>query len=185
MVHHRLSRWLALANPFHRKKTNMAVILASCAFWAPVKFIVAGDDGKPEIFKFRARYKRLTRTERKELERRVAANSLTPDVRKSARERLDSSEHKYTAKDRQEIELRIQAEPIDDEEFLKEVLVDWELKDKKGDVVVFSLATLAELSDAWDGFEAALVGAFYEGKAKATSKEAVEKNSAEPSAITS
>ena len=163
----------------------MAVILASCAFWAPVKFVVPGDDGKPEILKFRARYKRLTRSERQELERRVAANSLTPDVRKGARERLDNPENKYTAKDRQEIELRIQAEPIDDEEFLKEVLVDWDLTDKKGEKVMFSPATLAELTDAWDGFEVALVGAFYEGTANATSKEAIEKNSAEPSAITS
>lgn len=162
----------------------MAVILASCAFWAPVKFVIPGDDAKPEIINFKARFKRLSRKDRKKLEQRALANSMTPEVRKIISERLSNPEHKHTAKDREEIQSRIDAEPIDDEEFLKEVLVDWELTDKQGKPVLFSLATLAELADEWDGIEPALVNAYFDARRAATSPEAVQKNSDEPSATT-
>ncbi|WP_324622726.1 phage tail assembly chaperone [Delftia lacustris] len=162
----------------------MAVILASCAFWAPVKFVIPGDDAKPEIINFKARFKRLSRKERKALERRVGANSLTAEVRKIISERLGNPEHKHTAKDREEIQLRVEADPIDDDEFLREVLVDWDLKDKQGKVVVFSLAALEELADEWDGIEPALVNAYFDARRAATSPEAVQKNSDEPSATT-
>ena len=54
----------------------MAVVLASAAFWAPVSYKLVGDDGEPSIVSFRARYKRLKTTERKELDRRLAAGRL-------------------------------------------------------------------------------------------------------------
>lgn len=162
----------------------MAVILASCAFWAPVKFVITGDDAKPEVISFRARFKRLSRKERKALEQRVSANSMTPEVRKIITEHLSNPEHKHTAKDRQEIQQRIDADPIDDDEFLKEVLVDWDLKDKQGKAVVFSLAELDQLADEWDGIEPALVNAYFDARRAATSPEAVQKNSDEPSATT-
>lgn len=162
----------------------MAVILASCAFWAPVKFVIPGDDAKPEIINFKARFKRLSRKDRKKLEQRALANSMTPEVRKILSERLSNPEHRHTAKDREEIQNRIDANPIDDEEFLKEVLVDWDLKDKQGKAVVFSLAALEELADDWDGIAPALVNAYFDARRTATSPEAVQKNSDEPSATT-
>lgn len=162
----------------------MAVILASCAFWAPVKFVIPGDDAKPEIINFKARFKRLSRKDRKTLEQRALANSMTPEVRKILSERLSNPEHKHTAKDREEIQSRIDAAPIDDEEFLKEVLVDWDLKDQQGKSVVFSLAALEQLADEWDGIEPALVNAYFDARRAATSPEAVQKNSDEPSATT-
>lgn len=46
----------------------MSVVLASVAYWAKVEVPFVGDDGQPEMFKFRARFKRLKTSERKKLD---------------------------------------------------------------------------------------------------------------------
>ena len=103
----------------------MAVVLASAAFWAPVSYKLVGDDGEPSIVSFRARYKRLKTTERKELDRRLAAGRMDERARERLKAQLQLSH--LTADDREEIKAQLEATPADDKDFLDAVLVDWEL----------------------------------------------------------
>lgn len=126
----------------------MSVVLASVAFWAAGQLILVGDLGKPEIVDFKARFKRLKTSERKQLE-------------------ADLTDKKIT-----------------DKEFLDRVLVDWDLKDKAGSTVIYSEKQREELVEDWDGFEAALVQAYFENGRKAREAAEVAKNSEPPSATT-
>ena len=55
----------------------MSVVLASVAFWAAGQLILVGDLGKPEIVDFKARFKRLKTSERKQLEAGLADKKIT------------------------------------------------------------------------------------------------------------
>ena len=55
----------------------MYVVLASVAFWAGAQLILVGDLGKPEIVDFKARFKRLKTSERKQLEAGLADKTIT------------------------------------------------------------------------------------------------------------
>lgn len=126
----------------------MSVVLASVAFWAGAQLILVGDLGKPEIVDFKARFKRLKTSERKQLESDLADKKIT------------------------------------DKEFLDRLLVDWDLKDKSGNAVIYSEKQREELVEDWDGFEAALVQAYFENGRKAREAAEVAKNSELPSATT-
>lgn len=126
----------------------MSVVLASVAFWAGAQLILVGDLGKPEIVDFKARFKRLKTSERKQLEADLADKKIS------------------------------------DKEFLDRLLVDWELKDKSGNAVIYSERQREELVEDWDGFEAALVQAYFENGRKAREAAEVAKNSELPSATT-
>lgn len=126
----------------------MAIVLASVAYWAPVSFILIGDDAQPYEVKFRARFKRLKRSERQEIEGQLAKKEL------------------------------------DDKGFLDRVLVDWELKDLRGANVPYTEVTREELTEEWDGFEIALVQAFFDAGRKVREASEQAKNSAAPSAPT-
>lgn len=126
----------------------MSVVLASVAFWAGAQLILVGDLGKPEIVDFKARFKRLKTSERKQLEADLADKKIT------------------------------------DKEFLDRLLVDWDLKDKSGNAVIYSERQREELVEDWDGFEAALVQAYFENGRKAREAAEVAKNSELPSATT-
>lgn len=126
----------------------MSVVLASVAFWAGAQLILVGDLGKPEIVDFKARFKRLKTSERKQLEADLADKKIT------------------------------------DKEFLDRLLVDWDLKDKSGNAVIYSEKQREELVEDWDGFEAALVQAYFENGRKAREAAEVAKNSELPSATT-
>ena len=126
----------------------MSVVLASVAFWASAQLILVGDLGKPEIVDFKARFKRLKTSERKQLEADLADKKIT------------------------------------DKEFLDRLLVDWDLKDKSGNAVIYSERQREELVEDWDGFEAALVQAYFENGRKAREAAEVAKNSELPSATT-
>lgn len=126
----------------------MSVVLASVAFWAGAQLILVGDLGKPEIVNFKARFKRLKTSERKQLE-------------------ADLDDKKIT-----------------DKEFLDRLLVDWDLKDKAGEPVLYTEKQREELVEDWDGFEAALVQAYFENGRKAREAAEVAKNSGLPSATT-
>lgn len=158
-----------------------AVVLASVAFWAPVNYTIVGDDAKPETIQGRARFKRLKTSERLQLDARFASNRMDAEVRKVLRARLDDPETKLTRKIRAQMEANLAAEPIDDDEFLSQMLVDLELKDKQGQAVMYTPAKLAELCEEWDGFETALVAAYFTARREALDPKAVEKNSGEPS----
>ena len=126
----------------------MSVVLASVAFWAVAQLILVGDLGKPEIVDFKARFKRLKTSERKQLEADLADKKIT------------------------------------DKEFLDRLLVDWDLKDKSGNAVIYSEKQREELVEDWDGFEAALVQAYFDNGRKAREAAEVAKNSELPSATT-
>lgn len=126
----------------------MSVVLASVAFWAGAQLILVGDLGKPEVVDFKARFKRLKTSERKQLEADLADKKIT------------------------------------DKEFLDRLLVDWDLKDKSGNAVIYSEKQREELVEDWDGFEAALVQAYFDNGRKAREAAEVAKNSELPSATT-
>lgn len=126
----------------------MSVVLASVAFWAAAQLILVGDLGKPETVEFKARFKRLKTSERKQLEADLADKKIT------------------------------------DKEFLDRLLVDWDLKDKAGEPVLYTEKQREELVEDWDGFEAALVQAYFENGRKAREAAEVAKNSELPSATT-
>ena len=158
-----------------------AVVLASVAFWAPFNFTVVGDDAKPETIKGRARFKRLKTSERRKLDARLSANGLDVGIRKSYRDRLDDPVNKLSPKVRATLEASLAAEPIDDTEFLREMLVDWELKDKRGESIPYSLSKVVEICEDWDGFDAALVNSYFNARREALDPKAAEKNSEGPS----
>ena len=62
--------------------------------------------------------------------------------------------------------------------------MDWELKDKAGNAVPYTERQREELVEDWDGFEAALVEAYFENGRKAREAAEVAKNSEPPSATT-
>ena len=126
----------------------MSVVLASVAFWAAAQLILVGDLGKPETVEFKARFKRLKTSERKQLEAGLTDKKIT------------------------------------DKEFLDRLLVDWDLKDKTGTAVIYSEKQREELVEDWDGFEAALVQAYFDNGRKAREAAEVAKNSEPPFATT-
>lgn len=148
-----------------RKIHPMTVVLASVAFWAPCELTLPGDDGKPEIVKFRARFKRLKRSERVELERRMHASRM-----------------EYEAALRGEKAPASDAKPIMDAEVLSLVLQDLDLTDKAGKQVMYTPAVSQELAEDWDGFEAAIVGAFFKALRMQADPHEAAKNSVPQSA---
>ena len=161
----------------------MTVILASIAFWAPVTFACVGDDGKPEVLKFRARYKRLKKSEREALDHSVAAYHLTEASRNELQKRIDDP--KTSAQQRKYWQDRLAAKTLSDAEVLNDLLVDWELKDHLGQFVAYTPATRDQLSEDFDGFEGSLVTAYFDAVKKPLTVEDVEKNSEAQSATTS
>ncbi|MBS0507595.1 MAG: hypothetical protein JSR53_09475 [Proteobacteria bacterium] len=159
----------------------MTVVLASVAFWASITYRLIGDDGKPEVIQGRARYRRLKTSERKALDRRIRANRLTPDLRAGIRKQLDAPDCNFTARERTEIEADLAAEPITDAQFLQEVLVDWDLRDKAGQAIAFTPAMKEQLCEDCDGFEAALVRGYSDAQEAASKPQETEKNSVAPS----
>ena len=158
----------------------MTVLLASVAFWAPVTYRLLGDDGQPEEIKGRARYKRLKTTERKELDRRLAAGRMDERARERLKAQLQLSH--LTADDREEIQAQLAAVPANDKDFLDAVLVDWELTDLTRNRIPYTLATRAEVVEEWDGIEGALVTAYFDAGRKARQATEIAKNSEAPSA---
>ena len=55
----------------------MSVVLASVAFWAAGRLTLVGDLGNPEVVHFKARFKRLKTSERKQLEAGLADKKIT------------------------------------------------------------------------------------------------------------
>ena len=158
----------------------MTVVLASVAFWAPVTYRLLGDDGQPETVQGRARYKRLKTTERKELDRRLAAGRMDERARERLKAQLQLSH--LTADDREEIKAQLEATPADDKDFLDAVLVDWELTDLTRNRIPYTPVTREEVVEEWDGIEAALVTAYFDAGRKARQATEIAKNSEAPSA---
>ena len=161
----------------------MAVILASVAFWAPVTFARVGDDGTPEAVKFRARFKRLKKSDRVALNHRVAAMGITAEVRQSIQKLIDDPA--TDAQQRKFWQDRLAAKTMTDAELLNEVLVDWDLHDHQGQFVPYTVTTRAELEEDLDGLEGCLVKAYFNAINMPVTAEEVEKNSEAQSVTTS
>lgn len=157
----------------------MAVVLASIAFWAPVTLVYPGDEGEPAELKFRARYRRLPRSEREALDMRSIANTITPEARKVLQER--ASDPKTHAKEKTLMEAQLAAETITDAEYLDIVLVDWDLKDKDGTPIPFTPANRAEQAEALDGLESALLWGYVNARRTAEQAGNAAKNYGKPS----
>lgn len=161
----------------------MTVILSSVAFWAPVTFIRVGDDLQPEKVTFRARFKRLKKSERVALDHRIAAAGLLPQTRQLMQEKIDSPDTEEHTRDF--LRARLAATPTNDAELLNEVLVDWDLKDHRGDFVPYTPAIRAELEEDLDGLEGCMAAAFMKAMGVIFDPAEQEKNSAAQSATTS
>lgn len=144
----------------------MAVIKSN-AYWAPVAYYYPGDE-KVECLKFRARFRRLKAVERRAIDDRLAASRKRAEARALGRpepEGLPAS--------------------MSDSEFLDEVLVGWDLQDADGKPVDYSKEERQKQVDELDGFEGALIRAWFEADRAAREAGFAEKNSAAPSATTS
>lgn len=161
----------------------MTVILASVAYWAPVEFARQGDDLQPEKITFRARYKRLKKSDRIALEHRLAASVMLPETRRLLQERIEDSSTGEA--DREFLKARLAASPTTDGEILDELLVDWDLRDHKGEFVPYTKATRLQLEEDLDGFEDCLVRVGLDVLKKRHAPAELEKNSAAQSGISS
>lgn len=159
-------------------------VITSPAFWAPVTIRLPGDDGALEIIQCRGRFKRLKKSERIDLDRRVRCNSMTPDTRELLRKALAENVMPITDRERREIEADIAAEFISDLDVLKLVLVDWDFKTKQGEFIPFTPANLEQYSEEIDGFDAAFVSGYFDAMRKASQPGEVEKNSGRQSSTT-
>lgn len=143
----------------------MTVVLAPVAFWAPCILSLPGDDGQPVVVNYRARFKRLKRTERVELERRMHASRIT-----------------YEAALRGETAPAADVPPITDAEIITMLMVDLDLTDKTGIRVIYTPSVVAELSEEWDGFEAATVMGYFNALKLQADPQMTAKNSGPQSA---
>ena len=162
----------------------MAVI-NSVAFWVPGTVRIPGDDGKPIEIKFRARFKRLKKSERLALEHCIEANKLSKEVREGLRARLDDANDHATPQMREYMEAVMAATPITDAEFVRATLVDLDMKGADGTPVIYSPLVVAEIEEELDGFEAELVRIYIKARKQANTPQDAEKNSETQSGTTS
>ena len=152
----------------------MAIIFASAGFWAPVTYTVPGDDLKPLSVTFRARWKRLTRPERKELDLRLQAARTVRQIDAGIPTSLSADEVK-----------KARETAISDEQFLNEMLIDWDLKDSRNSLVQYSQQVRNETCELNDGLEPALVSSYFLALQALNAPSVIEKNSGTLSGTTS
>lgn len=158
-------------------------ITLSVGFWATITHACPGDDFTPVLLNLRVRYKRLKKTERLDLERRLSASVLTADAREKMQARIDASD--TPVKVRENLRLQLVAEPIDDEEFMNLVVLDWDLKGSDGKPIVYTRQERAEQEEKWDGLETAIVQGYFKAVKESVTPEAIAKNSVAQSATSS
>lgn len=157
--------------------STTAVVLAAVGFWAPVVYARPGDDHKPEILKFRARFRYLKKTERRTLDHRIIALRLTADIREAMQTQIaDPLTADFV---REDLKLQLQAKPIPDTELLDAILVDWDLHDREGEFIPYSKAARLTQEEELDGLEAAIVRAYSKAQQASLDPAVVEKNSGE------
>lgn len=133
----------------------MAIKLAPAVFLSVAKITILDEAGEPITIACKGRFKRLPKSQREELDKRV-------------NKRVWGA----LAEDRQSPFMKEQlAGPLKrikpiagDSDLLDQVLVGWHLKDLDGNDIEYSEATRAECFDQLDGLEAALVNAYYAGR---------------------
>lgn len=150
----------------------MAVILSTAGFWAPAVYKVPGDDLSVTSTKLRIRWKRLSRTDRKAMDARLAARI---DLM-----RISLAVNTATPADTE----ALKELAITEQQFLEEMIVDWELADARGQAVPYTLQELRETCDLNDGFDVQLFSSYFEALGKLNQPREIEKNSDAPSDTT-
>lgn len=151
----------------------MAVILSAAGFWAPCTYKVPGDDITHIEKKFRLRWKRLERAARKALDERLAVRMELIRIKLGIK----------TATESEKAALR--EKTITEEQFLVEMLLDWELEDARGNVVPYSIKELAETCEMNDGIDVQMFNSYFAVISDLANPEAAAKNSDAPSDTTS
>lgn len=151
----------------------MAVILSTAGFWAPFTYKVPGDDLTYVEKQMRLRWKRLDRTERKALDLRLAARNDLMRVNFGVKSATESE----TA--------ALREKAITEEQFLVEMLVDWDLKDARGHPVPFSPRELAETCELNDGIDVQMFNSYFTVLSDLANPKDLAKNSDAPSSTTS
>lgn len=147
------------------------VITTNPAYWADAFFVLPDQPGRPIVFDFRLRFRRLKTAESEELDRRI---------------RIDSERH------REQLRALVEGATVPDytpalsnKELLAAVLVDWEgFADAEGAPVMYTAAACAQLCEDYPGIEAAMARAWMESRSPAQEREAAAKNSGAPSSTT-
>lgn len=140
------------------------VVASRPAFWAEGHLVLPDEPGKPLVFKFMVRFKRLKTTEQRELDKRINEN------RRLVREHMESV-----------INGKTMAEfvpAITDKELLEKVLVDWKgFKNADGGVVIYTEAARDQVIEDYPGMEAAMARAYLDSRDPSQDLKALEKNS--------
>lgn len=143
----------------------MSVVIARApAFWAPGHFILPDQPGKPLVFKFKLRFRRLKDKERKDLDRRIQAtrDSVNAAVRAA-----------MAGMPRPDV-----TPAITDKEVLDVVLVDWDgFPNDDGSIAIYTEAARAQVVEDYPGIESAMVLAYLESRDPSQDLKEVEKNS--------
>lgn len=160
----------------------MSIIL-SVGFWATITHACPGDDFTPVLLNLRVRYRRLKKTERLDMDRRLSAGVLTAETRKMLQARIDAPD--TPEKVRAELRLKLEAKPMDDEEFLNLMILDWDLKGHDGKPIIYTPKERAEQEEKWDGLEEAMAAGYFKALKESVTPEAIAKNSAAQSATSS
>lgn len=151
----------------------MSVICATAGFWAPCTYKYAGDDLQLVTKNFRVRWKRLQKSERKAMDARLQARLKL--------QRLQSGVP--TSLTEQEItDLRTTA--ITEEQFLREMVLDWDLTDARNQPVPYSEHELIETAEQNDGIEDQMFHSYFDAMVAFANPKAIEKNSDAPSDTT-
>lgn len=151
----------------------MAVICATAGFWAPCSYKYVGDDLQLVIKKFRVRWKRLHKSERKAMDVRLGARMALLRLQSGLPTTLSESEI---------AELREKA--ITEEQFLREMVLDWELTDAQNKPLTYSQQELADTSEQNDGIDVQIFNSYFDALAEMANPKALAKNSDAPSGTT-
>lgn len=148
------------------------VVVKNPAYWAPGHLVIPDQPGKPIIFKFKARFRRLNEAERKELDARMEAGR--DYVRAVGRAMLEGKPAPVQPQNL-----------ITDRDLLDQVMTDWEgFHNGDGSVAIYTPAARHQVTFDTPGLEQAMARAYLESRDPAQDLAAVEKNSEAPSATT-
>lgn len=151
----------------------MAVICATAGFWAPCTYKYVGDDLQLIVKKFRVRWKRLHKSERKAMDARLGARMALLRLQSGIPTTLTEDEL---------ADLRTKA--ITEDQFLREMLLDWDLTDAQNKPLAYSLQELDDTAERNDGLDVQIFNSYFDALAAMADPKAVEKNSDAPSGTT-
>lgn len=153
----------------------MTVQLAAPTFLHPVIYDIPGDHGERLEIKFHARFRRLKKSQRELLAKRLHRSWLAGQLRNTTSPEIRALLEQHVAELGEDIQV------ITDLQICQLVLDGWQLHGLDGQPVPFDDASLEALAEDWEGIEGAIAKAYVE----ATAPRAAEKNSGKPSPTTS